>query len=37
MAAGVFSADSTKSAESAIDVKMLQAKIGDPTLANDFL
>jgi transposase len=37
-AAGVFGADSaTESAEPAIDVKTLHAKIGELTLANDFL
>jgi len=37
-AAGVFGADSTtEAAEPAIDVKTLHAKIGELTLANDFL
>ena len=37
-AAGVFGADSaTESAEPAIDVKTLHAKIGELTLVNDFL
>lgn len=37
-AASVFGADSTaKSAEPAIDVKTLHAKIGELTLVNDFL
>ena len=36
--AGVFGADSTvAAAESAVDVKTLHAKIGELTLANDFL
>jgi transposase-like protein len=37
-AAGVFGAESvTEAAEPAIDVKTLHAKIGELTLANDFL
>lgn len=37
-AAGVFGADSTAAAaEPAVDVKTLHAKIGELTLANDFL
>jgi transposase len=37
-AAGVFGADSAaESAEPAVDVKTLHAKIGELTLANDFL
>ena len=38
VAAGVFGADSTAEAsEPAVDVKTLHAKIGELTLANDFL
>lgn len=37
-AAGVFSADSAaEAAEPAVDLKKLHAKIGELTLANDFL
>jgi hypothetical protein len=36
-AAGVFGADGGGSAEPAIDVKRLHAKIGELTLENDFL